>query len=138
MQWITFIFATISALPSPVAQIDAANARYVRAFQARDFALMASDYEENARFIIGAREIVGRRNLERFFAIRAAGVTLMSGTCSTTHLETDGPTATETGACIYRVRKGSARPIDVRGYYVTVWAYHAAEKRWFIRVNVVT
>lgn len=97
---------------------------------------MASDYETNGRFITVDREISGRSNLEHYFAARAAGVTMLGGSCTMQHLTIYESTATELGACDFRFRKGT-RTRHSAGHYVTVWAYHADERRWRIRFNVL-
>jgi len=130
------VAAAASPVPDPHAQIAEANLRYVKGFQARDFALMASDYELDGRFIAAGREISGRRNVEHYFANRAVGVTMLGGNCTTEHLQVYGSTATEMGACDFSFRKGG-RTLRATGHYVTVWAYHARENRWFIRFNVI-
>lgn len=128
--------AAASTIPDPHTQIAEANLRYVKGFQARDFSLMASDYEVDGRFIAAGREISGRRNMEQFFAKRAVGVTMLGGNCTTQHLQVYGSTATELGACDFSFRKGG-RTLRSTGHYVTVWAYHPQENRWFIRFNVI-
>lgn len=130
------VAAAAGALPDPRTQIVESNLRYVAAYRARDFALMASDYETDGRFITVGREISGRDNLERFFAARAAGVTMIGGSCTTQHLAIYRSTATELGVCDFRFRKGG-RTRHAAGHYVTVWAYHPDERRWRIRFNVL-
>lgn len=125
-----------SPIPDARPQIAAANERYLQGFRRHDYALMASDYERDGRYIAIGREVVGRRNVERFFAKRSAGVSFVGGNCNTTHLEIYGSTATETGTCRLSYRR-LGHLTRLEGHYITVWAYHAENRRWLIRFNVI-
>lgn len=131
-----FILSPAQAATDPHADIAAANRRYIDALRSGHYADMAADYEKNGRFISSKREIVGRENIARFFAARSAGVRLVSGSCTTSHLEIYGAAATETGACDVTLRR-SGRTIRAFGHYVTIWAYNPQERRWRIRFNVI-
>ncbi|HET7814082.1 MAG TPA: hypothetical protein VFL13_06885 [Candidatus Baltobacteraceae bacterium] len=125
-----------AAIPSPVRDIAAANRHYITALQAGHPAEIALDYEAGGRFLSARADIRGRAQLGAFFSSRMRGITLVSGSCATRHLEVYGVTATETGECRL-VFERSGHVAKSEGPYVTVWAYDSSKKRWLIRFDVI-
>lgn len=130
------VAAIVSSAPTdPRSDIQAANQRFIVALKSGDFAAIASDYEDGGEYISVRADIVGRKNLEAYFAARGSAK-FESGSCSSSHLSVSGDTAIEQGGCsLVFIVDGQRR--TSAGHYVTVWKFHADVRRWLIHTNVV-
>jgi ketosteroid isomerase-like protein len=124
------------AATDPHADIEAANRHFIAALQAGQMADIASDYEDTGEFVSVRADVVGRKNLERFFANRKSAGKFYSGACTSAHLAVFGSTAIEQGGCSLTFVVSGQRKTST-GHYVTVWKYHPEASRWLIHTNVV-
>ena len=124
------------AATDPRGDIEAANKRFIDAIKSGDFAAIAADYEDAGEYVSVRADVVGRKNLQRYFAHRKSAGKLDSGWCTSAHLSVSGDTAIEQGGCTLTFVVNGQRKTS-SGHYVTVWKYHPEMSRWLIHTNVV-
>jgi uncharacterized protein (TIGR02246 family) len=118
-------FAALCAGPASAQSareaIEAANAEFVKAYNAKDAAGVASLYTEDAAVLPpDMARVDGRENLQKFWQ-GAIDLGITDLTLKTNEVEEAGDFAFESGSFSLKVTGKDAKPVEAAGKYLVVW-----------------
>jgi len=125
------IVARIGVSSSVKDDISVANAQFVKDFNSKDAAAVASHYTQDAAaFPPDQARANGRENIQKMWqGAMDAGVTDLALT--STEVEQSGKLALETGSFSLKVPGKDGKPMDVNGKYVVAWK-KARDGSWLL------